>query len=163
MSSGRSWIRGRSRYWVERAIRASKKNGTWGEVLRNTMKPLDSSPSDDGPKKGYFSETVVDGGVITGMKFYTGSRAKDSGQEADGDSMEPAGWWTIPGRYLPKSDRNCAVRERTGDGVSVGRCWFHTAEDNDILTCPRHGDVTEIQSRFSETGELGEDPRDAPV
>jgi hypothetical protein len=58
------------------------------------------------------------------------------------------------------SDRNCAVRERTGDGVSVGRCWFHTDEDNDILTCPRHGDVTEIQKLFSETGELGEDPRD---
>jgi hypothetical protein len=56
-------------------------------------------------------------------------------------------------------DRNCAVRERTGDGVSVGRCWFYTSEENDALTCPRHGDVTEIQEHFNVTGELGEDPR----
>lgn len=57
------------------------------------------------------------------------------------------------------NDRNCAVRERTGDGVSVGRCWFHTDEAEGTLTCPRHGDVTSIQKHFSETGELGEDPR----
>ncbi len=62
------------------------------------------------------------------------------------------------------NDRNCAVRERTGDGVSVGRCWFHTDEVEGTLgevfvTCPRHGDVTSIQKHFSETGELGEDPR----
>jgi hypothetical protein len=57
------------------------------------------------------------------------------------------------------SDRNCAVLERTGDGVSVGRCWFYTDETAGTLTCPRHGDVTEIQKHFSETGELGEDPR----
>ncbi|KKN63693.1 hypothetical protein LCGC14_0499280 [marine sediment metagenome] len=57
------------------------------------------------------------------------------------------------------NDRNCAVRERIGDGVSVGRCWIYTDEAEGTLTCPRHGDVTSIQKRFSETGELGEDPR----
>lgn len=34
-----------------------------------------------GPKKGYFSETVVDGGVITGMKFYMGSRGSRGKEE----------------------------------------------------------------------------------
>lgn len=33
---------------------------------------------------------------------------------------------------------NCAVIERTGDGVSVGKCWFHL---KDGITCPRHGKV----------------------
>jgi len=56
-------------------------------------------------------------------------------------------------------DRNCAVRERSGDDVSVGRCWFHTDKNNSGLICPRHGNVTEIQKHFSLTGELGEDPR----
>lgn len=54
---------------------------------------------------------------------------------------------------------NCAVKERTADGVSVGRCWFHTNEEGGRLICPRHGDVTTIQERFKQTGELGEDPR----
>lgn len=31
----------------------------------------------------------------------------------------------------------CTVRERTGDGVPVGRC-FHATYDG---ICPRHGDV----------------------
>ena len=53
--------------------------------------------------------------------------------------------------------RNCAVRERTADGVSVGRCWTYTEENDGILTCARHGDVTDIQKLFSETGKLGED------
>ena len=56
-------------------------------------------------------------------------------------------------------DKNCAVRERTGDGRSVGRCWFHTSEEDGVLMCPRHGDVTQIQAKFNRTGELGEDPR----
>lgn len=55
--------------------------------------------------------------------------------------------------------RNCAVLERTGDGVSVGRCWFHTDEKDGTVTCPRHGDVTKIQEHFLDTGKLGEDPR----
>jgi hypothetical protein len=34
--------------------------------------------------------------------------------------------------------RNCAVIERTGDGVSVGACMFYL---KDGKTCPRHGQV----------------------
>lgn len=64
------------------------------------------------------------------------------------------------GKKMSDFNRNCAVRERTGDGVSVGRCWFHVDELADTLTCPRHGDVTNIQGHFTETGELGEDPRE---
>ena len=56
--------------------------------------------------------------------------------------------------------RNCAVRERTGDGVSVGRCYFYTGKEGDSLVCPRHGDVTEIQKHYGVTGELSEDPRE---
>jgi hypothetical protein len=51
----------------------------------------------------------------------------------------------------------CAVRERTADGVSVGRCYFHT-EDG---ICPRHGDVSEAQIRYAETGKLT-DENDLP-
>lgn len=32
---------------------------------------------------------------------------------------------------------NCLVREFTGDGVSVGRCYYSTYDG----ICPRHGDV----------------------
>ena len=60
-------------------------------------------------------------------------------------------------------DKNCAVRERTGDGVSVGRCMFFMSEESGVLTCPRHGNVTEVQKHFIATGELGEDPRDASI
>ena len=57
-------------------------------------------------------------------------------------------------------ERNCAVREKTADGVSVGRCWFFTSiDENGVLNCHRHGDVTEIQKQFTLTGELGKDPR----
>lgn len=45
---------------------------------------------------------------------------------------------------------NCAIRERTGDGRSVGRCWFHVKDGK----CPRHGDVTAVQAHFAETGKL---------
>ena len=34
--------------------------------------------------------------------------------------------------------QNCAVRERTGDGVSVGACCFYLDKGT---TCPRHGKV----------------------
>ncbi len=58
-------------------------------------------------------------------------------------------------------EMNCAVRERTAGGVSVGRCWYFVNKDpNGVLTCGRHGDVTEIQEHFHLTGELGEDPRE---
>lgn len=44
----------------------------------------------------------------------------------------------------------CAVRERTADGASVGRCWFRTEKGR----CPRHGDVTEVQRNYRATGRL---------
>ena len=56
--------------------------------------------------------------------------------------------------------RNCAVRERTADGVSVGRCWTYLDEKDNRLFCPRHGDVSKCQKHFEETRELSEDPRD---
>lgn len=56
--------------------------------------------------------------------------------------------------------RNCAVRERTADGVSVGRCWFYVGAE---CVCPRHGDVRKVQAHYATTGKLSEDPRGAPV
>jgi len=44
---------------------------------------------------------------------------------------------------------NCPINEQTGDGIPVGRCWFHLP---DGVTCPRHGDVAEEVKRFEETG-----------
>lgn len=50
---------------------------------------------------------------------------------------------------------NCAVREFTGDGVSVGRCW-HSLRDG---KCPRHGDVQAVQAHYERTGELTNERR----
>ena len=47
--------------------------------------------------------------------------------------------------------RACAVRERTADNVSVGRCYHFVG---DVNICPRHGNVSDVQKRFSETGKL---------
>ena len=58
--------------------------------------------------------------------------------------------------FPPPFPNNCAIRERTGDGVNVGRCYFNL-EDNDI--CPRHGDVHSLMEEFRKTGNLQEDPR----
>ena len=44
---------------------------------------------------------------------------------------------------------NCPINERTGDGVHVGRCWFHLPDGK---TCPRHGDVSEAVRHFESTG-----------
>lgn len=52
--------------------------------------------------------------------------------------------------FLPD---NCAIRERTATGQSVGRCW-HWLPDG--KTCPRHGDVSAVQEHYRKTGELGE-------
>ena len=52
--------------------------------------------------------------------------------------------------------QNCPIRERTGDGISVGRCWFYLPDGK---TCPRHGDVSVAVERYKLTGELSEDPR----
>ena len=54
---------------------------------------------------------------------------------------------------------NCAVRERTADGVSVGRCWHSLDEDR---CCPIHGCVRSQMAEYMRTGELFEDPRSAP-
>lgn len=51
--------------------------------------------------------------------------------------------------------RNCAIREFTADGVSVGRCWYFVGDEN---RCPHHGDVTEAQKLYRETGKLTNDP-----
>lgn len=48
---------------------------------------------------------------------------------------------------------NCPVRERTADGVSVGRCWCWCVDNR----CPRHGDVTVALQRYRETGKLTDD------
>ena len=53
--------------------------------------------------------------------------------------------------------RNCAIREFTADGVSVGRCWHYLGYTN---VCPRHGDVAAVQQHFVETGELTNDPQE---
>ena len=42
--------------------------------------------------------------------------------------------------YAQTNPHNCAVKERTGDGVPVGPCCFYL--DNGA-TCPRHGKVKE--------------------
>lgn len=44
---------------------------------------------------------------------------------------------------------NCPIMEQTGDGVTVGRCWFHLIDGK---TCPRHGDVSQAVSYFKKTG-----------
>ena len=52
--------------------------------------------------------------------------------------------------------RNCPIRERTGDGVSVDRCWFYLPDGK---TCPRHGDVSDAVKVYEATKQLSEDPR----
>lgn len=44
----------------------------------------------------------------------------------------------------------CPIRERTGDGRSVGRCYFHCPDG----VCPRHGDVSEPLKTYRTTGKL---------
>jgi hypothetical protein len=51
---------------------------------------------------------------------------------------------------IPIAPHSCPIRERTADGVSVGRCWHHCPKD----VCPRHGDVHSALQRYRETGEL---------
>lgn len=45
----------------------------------------------------------------------------------------------------------CPIRERTANGVSVGRCWHHLPDGH---TCERHGDVTAAVAKYIETGKL---------
>lgn len=59
------------------------------------------------------------------------------------------------GSLDPMGKNNCAIREFTGDGVSVGRCWHHVKDGQ----CPRHGDVRAVQDHYIRTGELTDDRR----
>jgi hypothetical protein len=59
-------------------------------------------------------------------------------------------------REAVAAPNNCPVNEKTADGVSVGRCWFHCPEG----VCPRHGDVSTLLKQHRETGRLQKDPRD---
>jgi hypothetical protein len=51
---------------------------------------------------------------------------------------------------------NCAVRQHTADGVSVGRCW-HWLGEGAYKVCPIHGDVTDVQLRYGADGTLTDD------
>lgn len=53
--------------------------------------------------------------------------------------------------HRKSSARNCAILERTGDGVAVGRCLHYLSDGQ---TCPRHGDVSTVQAHYLETGKL---------
>ena len=48
---------------------------------------------------------------------------------------------------------HCPIRERTADGVSVGRCWHHAPDG----LCPRHGDVSAELAHYRATGKLSEE------
>jgi hypothetical protein len=39
---------------------------------------------------------------------------------------------------------NCPINEQTGDGTTVGRCWFFLKDG----VCPRHGDVKKYLERL---------------
>lgn len=45
--------------------------------------------------------------------------------------------------YALMNPHNCAVKERTGDGVPVGACCFFLENGT---TCPRHGKVKNEQT-----------------
>ncbi len=51
---------------------------------------------------------------------------------------------------------NCPINERTGDGVRVGRCWFHCPGG----ICPRHGDVNRYLERLPKLTDENELLRD---
>lgn len=55
--------------------------------------------------------------------------------------------------------KNCAVREYTANGVSVGRCWHFVPND----MCPRHGDVSVVMEHYRETGKLTDGRSDFSV
>ena len=69
--------------------------------------------------------------------------------------LDKDGPWTEAPKYLVTCPNNCAVRQRGGDGNSLGRCWYYA--ENDV--CPCHGDVKKVMEHYRKTGELGEDPR----
>jgi len=60
----------------------------------------------------------------------------------------------------PHFPENCPIRERTGDGISVGRCWFYIGAK---MICPRHGNVSKAIKLFVETGDLVEEFDNKPL
>lgn len=59
-----------------------------------------------------------------------------------------------PARLAPELVNNCPIRERTADGISVGRCLFYIGPN---WICPRHGDVAAARLAYMETGKLQEE------
>ena len=53
-------------------------------------------------------------------------------------------------RKPPSDTDNCAVRQFTADGRSVGRCWHYVRDGK----CPVHDDVRAVQDHYARTGEL---------
>lgn len=51
---------------------------------------------------------------------------------------------------------NCPIKERTGDGTPVGRCWFACNAGK----CPRHGDVSRYLARLPKLTDENEMRRD---
>jgi hypothetical protein len=56
----------------------------------------------------------------------------------------------------PEPTGTCLVREFTGDGQYVGRCWYMTHDG----ICPRHGNVRRYLDEAEETGRTDGWPRD---
>ena len=54
------------------------------------------------------------------------------------------------------SPNNCPIRERTADGISVGRCYFYCPDD----VCPRHGNVHDELEHYRDTGRLTDETLD---
>lgn len=77
-----------------------------------------------------------------------GLRCGDRGRRASLRATQEMAMVKQVTRY--PSPHACAVRERTADGVSVGRCWFNVVDDK----CPRHGDVSKVQAEYVRTGRL---------
>ena len=50
-------------------------------------------------------------------------------------------------------DACCPIMERTGDGIAVGRCWFHCPNG----VCPRHGDIAKYLGKLTDENELRKD------
>lgn len=53
-------------------------------------------------------------------------------------------------------ENNCSIAQFTADKMPVGRCW-HYLGTGEKKICPIHGDVTEAQKKFVETGVITRD------
>ena len=57
-------------------------------------------------------------------------------------------------RAIKQPTANCPIRERTADGIAVGRCWYYLPDGK---RCPRHGDVSAAVEVFNATGRLSDE------